>query len=70
MNSEMEYAIKQLEEVENILKETIDNLAEFEVEAKKLRENLSDVQTAILVLNASKEILAIAQTLSLKKQQK
>lgn len=63
----MEYAIRQLEEVENILKETIDGLAEFEVDAKNLKENLLDVQTAILVLNASKEVMAIAQAVSLKR---
>lgn len=66
MNNLMEYAIKQLEEVENILKETIDGLAEFDVDTKNLKENLSDVQTAILVLNASKELIAIAQAVSLK----
>ena len=63
----MEYAIRQLEEVENILKETIDGLAEFEVDAENLKENLLDVQTAILVLNASKEVIAIAQAVSLKR---
>lgn len=66
----MDYAIRQLEETENILKEIIDGLAEFEVDAMNLKENLSDVQTAILVLNASKEIISIAQAVSLKKATK
>lgn len=62
----MEYAIKQLEEAEDILKENITCLAEFEVDAQNLRENLREIQTAILVLNASKEIFSIAQVQAIK----
>ena len=66
----MNFAIKQLEDAENILKETIDNLGESEVEALSLREKLVELQTAILVINASQELINIGQVQALKLLQK
>lgn len=66
----MNYAIKQLEETEAVLKETIDGLAEFEVEAKNLREKLLEVQTAIIVLQSCEPIIALAISRTLNTLQK
>lgn len=62
----MNFAIKQLEEAENILKDDMDRLGESEIEAIGLREKLEDVQTAILTLNASKELVNIGKLQTLK----
>lgn len=62
----MNFAIKQLEDAENILKETIDNLGESEVEALDLRGKLVELQTAILVINASQELVNIGKVQALK----
>lgn len=62
----MKFAIQQLEQTENILKEMIDNLSEFEVDTQNLREKLEEVQTAILVINASQELVNIGKLQALK----
>ena len=66
----MEFAIRELENMEGIIKTTIDNLSEFETDTQEWREKLDDVQNAILVLNASKPIVNIGQIIALKNLQK
>lgn len=66
----MEYAIKQLEQAEELLKQLIDESTEGEIKAQQLMEKLDDVRTALLVINGSKELLNIGQVQCLKKHYK
>lgn len=66
----MNFAIKQLEEAENELKETIDSLGESEIEMLDLRTKLEEVQTAILMINAGQELVNIGFMQALKSPQK
>lgn len=66
----MDYAIKQLEQTEEILKEMIEGLTEFEVDTQDLRVKLAEIQTAILVIYASQELINIGHIQSLKTPQK
>lgn len=61
----MNYAIKQLETTENVLKDMIDGLAEFEVETQGLREKLLETQTAIMVLEANNGVIQIVKAQAL-----
>ena len=66
----MNFALQKLEETENTLKETIYQLSEKGVDASVMKIHLEEVQTAILVLNSSKEIVNIGRVLALKNFQK
>ncbi|MFJ7982341.1 hypothetical protein ACIQ1D_18945 [Lysinibacillus xylanilyticus] len=63
----MEFAIKQLEHAENILKEMLDSeYNRVEKPKEEISEKLREIQTAILVLNASQEIINIGKIQVLK----
>ena len=66
----MKFALRKLEETENVLKETIHQLSEKGVDASVMKAHLEEVQTAILVLNSSQEIVDIGRILALKNFQK
>lgn len=66
----MNYAIQKLEETEFALKETIQQLLEADVDASAMKRQLDEVQTAILVLNASQPLINIGQTIILKNLKK
>ena len=66
MNYIMVYAIEHLEQIEEILKDLIENSAEHEIKEQKYREKLYEVQLAILVINGSRELLNIGQIQALK----
>ena len=66
----MKFALQKLEETENMLKETIYQLSERNVDASVMKTHLEEVQTAILVLNSSQEIINIGRILALKNFQK
>ena len=64
----MNFAIRKLEEVEGVLKQTIHHLSEKDVDASVMKGHLEEVQTAILVLNEIKPIINIGQIMALKKK--
>ena len=66
----MKFALRKLEETENSLKDTIHQLSEKGVDATVMKTHLEEVQTAILVLNSSQEIINIGRILALKNLQK
>lgn len=67
----MEFAIKQLEHAENILKDMLDTeYRRVNKTDEEIMEKLGEIQTAILVLSASQEIINIGKLQALKTIQK
>lgn len=66
----MKFAIEYLEQEENTIKSMIDTFSSNQSKELKLQERLEEIQTAILVLNSSQEIVNIGRILALKNLQK
>lgn len=64
------FTIKQLKEVEKSLEETIDVLAESEIEMLDLRGKLEEIQTAILAISAIQEFFNVEKLQDLKEHLK
>lgn len=65
----MQYAVKRLEAIESILKELLEHATD-DSQAIEIKEQLNDIQNAILVLNATQPIVNIGQIMALKNLQK